>query len=204
MKTPLLNIVLLILLLSCQEKKRTTLNNKNDSNYLNKSNKILSNEDTVHQKQEDSLNSLYYQDKLYFSTIIRLKPNTKFFIYSLALKEPNYLIDSANREEYYNNSIKKITSKELEVHKKIWSYSEIQKMQQGDGGYLTLVTWIDGFPSKEDPYYHVAIKRNMITHLTTSTDIGWVKVKDDLTEVRFCDAIDCYKPIDWNKKKNDL
>lgn len=136
---------------------------------------------------------------MYFQSIIRLEPKSKKFIYNDQLEDINYEIDSSNREAYYKLAIKQLSKTEINVHKLVWSFQEILNNQKGDGGYLTTVSWIESYPTKENPFFIVSIKTNDVWKLNPCYPIGWVKISKDFKSVMFCDAGDCMEIKKWRK-----
>ena len=192
----ILFISVLVFINSCNTRKKNGVDLKEDIfNSKQIKNKLA-------ESDIDSIDNLYYNDKLFFPTIIRLKSGKNYFIYTEMSIQFDSVLNSFNRELYYEKVLKKINKMDLRVHEKVWSFSEVQKMQTGDGGYLTLLTWIDEYPTTNNPYYFVAIKKNMISHFSAAYPISWVKVKKDFSEILFCDAVDCLTPSKWKKEKN--
>jgi hypothetical protein len=163
---------------------------------------IYSNSEQIEDDYIDD--SLFYNDELFFHTIIRLKPDKGYFIFTenapIQIDSAFSPLNKSNRELYYKKALQAIDKADLRVHEKVWNLPEMQ-YKGGNGGYCTIVTWIDGYPTPDDPYYSVAIKHNMVTHLAAGNP-SWVKVKKDLSKVLFMNYDGEYlTPSKWKKEK---
>jgi len=134
--------------------------------------------DTVKQYVLDSLEQLYMDGKVFYSTFVRLREGKDEFIFTDSSYFGMDLLDSSNREDYYRRVRNLIPKDELQVHQMIWDLPEMKiDGAEGTGGYHGVVTWIQSRPTADDPYYEVAIKRDYYDRLGAYTPLSFVRVR---------------------------
>jgi len=148
--------------------------------------------------ERDSKEKDYYDSRLYLPNVVRLYAGSKrAFIYidSPALNPGK--LDSSNREAYYAKALATVSSEDLRVHEAIWAIPEVRKMQQGDGGYGTLVTWITGRPHPSD-HYVVELRKNDIAEMTPLNDVSSFTVRLHPLKIEVTNSSGYYVPLaEW-------
>jgi len=147
---------------------------------------------------KDSKLADYYSNKLYLPNVVRLHTGDKHgFIYIDSLSLNPGRIDNASREAYYIRAIATVSKEDLQVHEAIWAIPEVRKMQQGDGGNGTVVTWITGRPHPSD-HYTVELRKNDIDEMTPLNDICSFTVRLHPLKIEVANSSGYYVPVsEW-------
>jgi len=164
----------------------------------------------------DSIERAFLDEKLFYTTVIRLHPNDNAFIFidddyvaqSISdtsvkkLYETSEYLLPENREAFYQAISNALPKEDITVFNRIWSLKEVRQQVGGDGGLHTLVTWITQKPTPEDPYYYVEVRRLYLERLGTCIPIGYIKMHGKTNDLLVMDTEGNYLPIaKWRQIK---
>jgi len=161
--------------------------------------------DTVKRYVPDSLEQLYMDGKVFYSTYVRLRDGKDEFIFTDSSYFGMDLLDSSNREDYYKRVRNLLPKDELQVHQIIWDLPEMKiDGAEGTGGYHGVVTWIQSRPTADDPYYEVAIKRDYYDRLGAYAPLSFLRVRLHPREIIVTNLNVADLPIEkWRKLPDD-
>jgi len=189
---------ILLLLISCQHKP----------DNLAKGYPLVTDSGSIKKESAVSIDSsdrAYYEDRLFYPTIIRLYKNERAFIFTDSVYIETADLDSTNREQYYDKVRPLISKDERKVHEIAWSIDEVKEQQSGDGGLYTVCTWIVERPDQTNHFFYtVDIKRNYVDRLGTVMPIKALKINLKTKEILVADMDWTFHPLKkWRKLKND-
>lgn len=133
----------------------------------------------------------FMDGKYYWGSVIRLTPGKPEFFLADSEYVETYITDAEvkrmymeteylfphNREAYYQKMVAAIPREHIRALQMVWALPEVQfQAMGGDGGLHTLITWITGWPTADEPYYFVEIKRDYFYRLGTCIPISYVRV----------------------------
>ncbi|THF52912.1 hypothetical protein E6C50_01515 [Flavobacterium supellecticarium] len=164
----------------------------------------------------DSIERAFLDEKLFYTTVIRLHPNNAAFIFidndyvtqsikDVSVKklyETSEYLSPENREAFYQKISNALPKEDIRVFDRIWSVKEVRQQIGGDGGLHTLVTWITQKPTAKDPYYYIEVRRLYLERLGTCIPIGYIKMHSKTNDLLVMDTEGEYLPIaKWRKIK---
>ncbi len=199
MKAPLLLVCLFAFFFGCCQQK-------NKPSGVSENNTI----------SVDSIEKAFLDEKLFYTTVIRLHSNDKAFIFidddyvaqSITdasvkkLYETSEYLSPENREAFYQKISNALPKEDIAVFNRIWSLKEVRQQIGGDGGLHTLVTWITQKPTAKDPYYYIEVRRLYLERLGTCIPIGYIKMHSKTKALLVMNSEGEYLPIaKWRQIK---
>lgn len=164
----------------------------------------------------DSIERAFLDEKLFYTTVIRLHPNNAAFIFidndyvtqsikDVSVKklyETSEYLSPENREAFYQKISNALPKEDIRVFDRIWSVKEVRQQIGGDGGLHTLVTWITQKPTLKDPFYYIEVRRLYPERLGTCIPIGYIKMHSKTKDLLVMDPEGNYLPIaKWRQIK---
>ena len=129
-------------------------------------------------KTGDSSLAPYYKNKYYLPYIVRLDKKAKSAFIQIDTAYFNtQKLDNNTREDYYNKAIALQPKDDLQAFRAVWSLPEMRDLQQGDGGYGTIVTWIKERADQKNKAYIIEIRRNDVEQLSLVKGTSFFRIR---------------------------
>ena len=143
----------------------------------------------------------YYKKIYYFPYIVRLgkQPHNAFIQVDSSYFNTKHL-ETSTREDYYAKVIALLPKDDLTAYHAVWALPEMQKLQQADGGYGTIVTWIKEKLDKTNGHYIIEVRRNDIEQLSLVKGISYFRVWLHPLRVEIADESGYFVPLQsWRR-----